>query len=235
MTLSDLRQQLRAQASFERAEGALRFFKTGPGEYGEGDRFLGLSVPQVRAMLPKTDGLAEKEVLSLLRSEWHEERLLALLILVRRFAKARKDEEACARIVDVYLKNTRWINNWDLVDTSAPFILGEWLRTHERDVLDTLAKSKSLWEQRIAALATLTFIRAGEFDATMRLCERFLTHEHDLMHKACSWMLREAGKRDVAVLRAFLDRHVSRMPRTMLRYAIEKLPEAERRKYLSKS
>lgn len=235
MTLSDLRQQLRAQASFERAEGALRFFKTGPGEYGEGDRFLGLSVPQVRAMLPQTDGLAEKEVLSLLRSEWHEERLLALLILVRRFAKARKDEEARARIVDVYLKNTRWVNNWDLVDTSAPFILGEWLLKRERNVLDTLAKSKSLWEQRIAVLATLALIRAGEFDDTMRLCERFLTHEHDLMHKACGWMLREAGKRDVAVLRAFLDRHASRMPRTMLRYAIEKLPEAERRKYLSKN
>jgi 3-methyladenine DNA glycosylase AlkD len=235
MTLSDLRQQLRAQASFERAEGALRFFKTGPGEYGEGDRFLGLSVPQVRAMLPQTDGLAEKEVLSLLRSEWHEERLLALLILVRRFAKASKDEEARARIVDVYLKNTRWVNNWDLVDTSAPFILGEWLLKRERNVLDTLAKSKSLWEQRIAVLATLALIRAGEFDDTMRLCERFLTHEHDLMHKACGWMLREAGKRDVAVLRAFLDRHVSCMPRTMLRYAIEKLPEAERRKYLSKN
>lgn len=235
MTPSKLRRQFRALGNAERAAGALRFFKTGPGEYGEGDQFLGLSVPQVRAMLPQTDELVEKEVLTLLRSEWHEERLLALLILVRRFAKARKDEETRARLVDAYLKNTRWINNWDLVDTSAPFILGEWLRTRERDVLDTLAKSKSLWEQRIAVLATLAFIRAGEFDDTLRLCERFLTHEHDLMHKACGWMLREAGKRDAGVLRAFLDRHAACMPRTMLRYAIEKLPEGERRKYLSKS
>jgi len=234
MTLSDLRKQLRKQASAERAEVSLRFFKTGPGEYGEGDQFLGLSVPQVRALLPWTDDLAEKEVLSLLHSQWHEERLLALLILVRRFAKAQKNEEARARIVALYLKNTRWINNWDLVDTSAPLILGEWLKTRTRDVLDTLAKSKSLWEQRIAVLATLAFIRAGEFDDTWRLCERFLTHEHDLMHKACGWMLREAGNRDRQVLRSFLDDHASRMPRTMLRYAIEKLPEAERRKYLGR-
>lgn len=232
MTLPDLQKQLREQASTERAVGSLRFFKTGPGEYGEGDQFLGLTVPQVRLIVRQTDDLAEKDVLTLLHSAWHEERLLALLILVRRFEKARKDEAVREHIVALYLKQTRWINNWDLVDTSAPLILGEWLLTHEREVLDRLAKSKSLWEQRIAVLATLAFIRAGEFDDTLRLCERFLTHEHDLMHKACGWMLREAGKRDVAVLRAFLDRHAKLMPRTMLRYAIEKLPEAERRGYL---
>jgi 3-methyladenine DNA glycosylase AlkD len=235
MTLDHLRQQLHAQASAERAAGARRFFKTGPGEYGEGDQFLGLTVPQVRAMLPKTDDLTEQDVLTLLRSKWHEERLLALLTLVRRFEKARKDEVVRARVVKLYLANTAWINNWDLVDTSAPLILGVWLLTHERTVLAKLARSQSLWEQRIAVLATLAFIRAGEFADTLRLCERFLTHEHDLMHKACGWMLREAGKRDVAVLRTFLDQHAARMPRTMLRYAIEKLPEAERRKYLSKS
>lgn len=232
MTLPDLQKQLREQASTERAVGSLRFFKTGPGEYGEGDQFLGLTVPQVRLIFRQTDDLAEKDVLTLLHSAWHEERLLALLILVRRFEKARKDEAVREHIVALYLKQTRWINNWDLVDTSAPLILGEWLLTHEREVLDRLAHSKSLWEQRIAVLATLAFIRAGEFDDTLRLCERFLTHEHDLMHKACGWMLREAGKRDVAVLRAFLDRHAKLMPRTMLRYAIEKLPEAERRGYL---
>lgn len=235
MTHAHLQQQLRAHASATRAEVSLRFFKTGPGEYGEGDQFLGLTVPQVRALLPRTDELAERDVLMLLRSPWHEERLLALLILVRRFARARKDEAARARLVDLYLKNTRWINNWDLVDTSAPLILGEWLRTRERGVLDKLAGSKNLWEQRIAVLATLAFIRAGEFGDTLRLCERLLTHEHDLMHKACGWMLREAGKRDAAVLRGFLDRHAHHMPRTMLRYAIEKLPEAERRRHLSKS
>ncbi|MFN0077524.1 MAG: DNA alkylation repair protein [Prosthecobacter sp.] len=234
MTLIHLRQQLRAQASAERAAGARRFFKTGPGEYGEGDLFLGLTVPQVRAMLPQTDALTEKDVLTLLRSAWHEERLLALLILVRRFDKARKDEAMRARVVKLYLANTAWINNWDLVDTSAPLILGVWLLTHERAVLSKLAKSKSLWEHRIAVLATLAFIRAGEFEHTLRLCEQFLTHEHDLMHKACGWMLREAGKRDVAVLRAFLDQHAVQMPRTMLRYAIEKLPEAERQHYLGR-
>lgn len=232
MTLPDLQKQLREQASTERAVGSLRFFKTGPGEYGEGDQFLGLTVPQVRVIVRQTDDLAEKAVLTLLQSEWHEERLLALLILVRRFEKARKDEAVRERIVALYLKHTRWINNWDLVDTSAPLILGEWLLTHDREALNPLAESKSLWEQRIAVLATLAFIRKGEFDDTLRLCERFLTHEHDLMHKACGWMLREAGKRDVAVLRAFLDRHAKAMPRTMLRYAIEKLPEADRRGYL---
>ena len=233
MNLAQLRQQLHAQASAERAAGALRFFKTGPGEYGEGDQFLGLSVPQVRAMLPQTSELTESDVLELLRSKWHEKRLLALLILVRRFEKARQDEALRAKIVKLYLSNTKWINNWDLVDTSAPQIVGGWLLTRDRAVLNRLAKSRSLWEQRIAVLATLTFIRKGQFSDALRLCEHFLTHEHDLMHKACGWMLREAGKRDVEVLLLFLVEHARRMPRTMLRYAIEKLPEAVRRKYLA--
>lgn len=213
---------------------ALRFFKTAPGEYGEGDQFLGLTVPQVRAMLPQTDELTEAEVLELLRSKWHEERLLALLILVRRFDKAKKDEAARAQIVKLYLANTAWINNWDLVDTSAPQILGAWLLTRDRAVLGRLAKSESLWEQRIAVVATLAFIRAGDFADTLRLCGQFLTHKHDLLHKACGWMLREAGKRNVEVLREFLRLHASRMPRTMLRYAIEKLPAAERRRWMVK-
>lgn len=234
MTFASFRRQFRAQGNPERAAGALRFFKTGPGEYGEGDQFLGLTVPQVRSMLLQTNDLTEADVLELLRSKWHEERLLALLILVRRFEKERKDEALRERIVKLYLANTKWINNWDLVDTSAPQIVGGWLLTRDRAVLSKLAKSKILWEQRIAVLATLTFIRKGQFGDTMRLSEQFLTHEHDLMHKACGWMLREAGKRDVEVLRMFLDEHATRMPRTMLRFAIEKLPDAERRKYLAK-
>ncbi len=233
--LEKLRRQLHAEASPERAAGARRFFKTGPGEYGEGDQFLGLTVPQVRAVLPETDDLSEAETLTLLHCEWHEERLLALLIWVRRFTRARKDEVARVRIVKLYLENTRWINNWDLVDTSAPSILGAWLQTHDREVLERLAYSENLWEQRIAVLATLTFIRSGDFADTLRLCERFLTHEHDLMQKACGWMLREAGKREPKVLRSFLVEHASRMPRTMLRYAIEKLPQTERRRYLARS
>jgi 3-methyladenine DNA glycosylase AlkD len=233
MPLTSFRQHLHAQATEARAAGAQRFFKTGPGQYGEGDAFLGLSVPQIRAVLPETDVLSEADVLSLLHSKWHEERLLALLILVRRFQRARKVEATQSHIVHLYLANTRWINNWDLVDTSAPHILGAWLLARERSILQRLAASSSLWEQRISVLATQAFIRAGDFTATLQLCARFLTHEHDLMHKACGWMLREIGNRDVAALCSFLDRHTSRMPRTMLRYAIEKLPPALRRCYLA--
>lgn len=234
MPLPELSQQLHALACPERAVVSQGFFKTGPGEYGEGDKFLGLTVPQIRAVMPQTDALKEADLLTLLHSAWHEERLLALLILVRRFEKANKDETARAHIVELYLANMKWINNWDLVDTSAPYILGAWLLTHERAVLQKLAASKNLWEQRIAVLATQTFIRAGEFADTIQLCERFLTHKHDLMHKACGWMLREAGKRDEAVLRAFLDKHAARMPRTMLRYAIEKLTATERSRYMGR-
>ncbi|MBL9180016.1 MAG: DNA alkylation repair protein [Verrucomicrobiaceae bacterium] len=234
MSFTQFRRHFRAQGSAARAMVALRFFKTGPGEYGEGDQFLGLTVPQVRAVLPQTDELTEAEVLELLRSNWHEERLLALLILVRRFDKAKKDEAVHAQIVKLYLANTKWINNWDLVDTSAPQILGAWLLRRDRAVLGKLAKSNSLWEQRIAVLATLAFIRTGDFADTLCLCGQFLTHEHDLMHKACGWMLREAGKRNVEALREFLNSHASHMPRTMLRYAIEKLLEPERRRWMAR-
>ena len=157
--------------------------------------------------------------------------LLALLVWVRRFERRAAERE---RIVELYVANTRWINNWDLVDTSAPQILGAWLLERNRALLGKLAASSDLWEQRIAVLATFAFIRAGEFADTLALCERFLTHRHDLMHKACGWMLREVGKRDSSTLRTFLDKHATRMPRTMLRYAIEKFSEVERRGYLGK-
>lgn len=234
MTLRELRDSLRQLSDPVRAAGALRFFKTGPGEYGEGDQFLGVAVPATRSLLPQSDALREADVLSLLRSKWHEERLLALLILVRRFGKARKDEAAREHLVRLYLANTEWINNWDLVDSSAPQILGTWLlqRERERAVLRRLARSKNLWEQRISIIATQALIRDGQFDDTLRLSEHFLTHPHDLMHKACGWMLREVGDRDVAMLRHFLDRHAARMPRTMLRYSIEKFPERDRKRYL---
>lgn len=234
MIFAPFRKHFRAQGAPEAAAIAQSFFKTGPGQYGEGDKFLGLKVPQTRAFLPQTDAFSEAEVLTLLRSEWHEERLLALLILVRRFEKAKKDEATQEGLVRLYLANTQWINNWDLVDTSAPQILGAWLLTRDRSILGTLAASRSLWEQRIAVLATLAFIRAGQFDDTVSLCERFLSHPHDLMHKACGWMLREAGKRKVSVLRSFLDQHATGMPRTMLRYAIEKLDETERQHYMQR-
>lgn len=232
LKLKDILSKFRALAAPAKAASSQRFFKTGPGEYGEGDQFLGLTVPEIRSLVPQTDGLSEADVLTLLRSEWHEERLLALLIWVRRFEKAKKDEAARERIVDLYLANTKWINNWDLVDSSAPQILGAWLLKRDRAVLQKLAESKSLWEQRIAVLATQAFIRSGEFDDTVQICEGFLDHPHDLMHKACGWMLREAGKRDEAVLLAFLDQHAAKMPRTMLRYAIEKLEPAVRQEYM---
>lgn len=232
-SLPSLQHAFRALGNPEQATLAQRFFKTGPGEYGEGDRFLGIRVPDVRAFLPRTDVLGEAELIQLLHSMWHEERLLSLLAMVRRFSKARRDEATRERLVELYLANTAWINNWDLVDTSAPHILGEWLRTHDRAVLDTLAASSSLWEQRIAVLATQAFIRAGEFADTLRLCEQMLTHRHDLMHKACGWMLREVGKRDEATMCAFLEAHAKKMPRTMLRYAIEKLTPEQRRHFMA--
>ncbi len=232
-SLGTLRDKLHALADPERAAGSARFFKTGAGEYGAGDRFLGVTVPQVRSLVRMGDDLNAEQFLPLLHSGWHEERLLALLIWVRHFAKAKSDEREQKRVVDLYLANARWVNNWDLVDTSAAYILGPWLLTRDRGILQRLASSANLWEQRIAVLATFAFIRADEFADTLHLCRLLLSHPHDLMHKACGWMLREVGKRDLTALRTFLDQHAAGMPRTMLRYAIEKLPEPERRRYLS--
>ncbi len=232
MKLSQLRSALRKQASPKVATVAQGFFKTGPGQYGEGDRFLGLKVPQVRALVKLSDELTGDDVLTLLHSDWHEERLCALLIMVRRFVKAKHDEAAQQRLVKLYLANTAHINNWDLVDTSAPQLLGVWLLTHDRAILDKFARSKYLWERRIAVITTQAFIRAGQLEDTLRLVRGLLHDRHDLMHKACGWMLREAGKKDVAVLMDFLNEHQTRMPRTMLRYAIEHFPEAERQRRL---
>jgi len=232
MKISELRRELRSLADPGRAAVSRRFFKTGPGEYGEGDKFFGVTVPQIRSLLPRSDPLTEAGVLTLLHSSWHEERLLALLILVRRFQKAAS-EVAREHLVRLYLANTRWINNWDLVDSSAPQILGTWLLQRERPVLRRLARSKNLWEQRIAIIATQALIRDGQFDDTLCLCRHFLTHPHDLMHKACGWMLREVGNRDAALLKRFLDQHAARMPRTTLRYATEKFTDAGRRRYLA--
>ncbi len=233
MNLKALRSTLRQQASPEKAEGTKRFFKTGPGQYGEGDKFLGLTVPQVRALVKQSDALTESNVLALLHSVWHEERLIALLIMVRRFEKAKLDEVARSRLAKLYLSNTSHINNWDLVDTSAPQLLGVWLLTHDRAILNKLARSKNLWERRIAVITTQAFIRAGQFDDTLRLVRSLMRDQHDLMHKACGWMLREVGKRDRDTLVHFLNEHAAEMPRTMLRYAIEHFSVAERQRYLA--
>jgi 3-methyladenine DNA glycosylase AlkD len=223
---------MRALSSAEQAVVAQRFFKTGPGEYGEGDVFLGLRAPQIRSLIRACDPLAEADVLALVRSAIHEERMLALCCLVRQFE--RGDEKTRKHVYDLYLANTKWINNWDLVDTSAPHIVGAWLLERDRSVLRTLAKSDNLWERRIAVLATQAFIREGQFDDTLVIVRSLLGDDHDLMHKACGWMLREAGKRDVRALEGFLTQHAAVMPRTMLRYAIERLPERQRKMWMAK-
>jgi len=228
--LGELRNELRARIRPGYAGSLSRFFKTGPGEYGEGDRFLGIRVPDIRAVSKLDDGVSD--ISALLHSGWHEERLLALLILVRRFG--RGDGATKRAIFDLYLSETRWINNWDLVDQSAYQIVGGWLLDRPRAILRELARSRSLWERRIAIVSTYAFIRAGDLGDTFSLSKKLLGDPEDLMHKACGWMLREAGKRDVAALEDFLEEHGPSMPRTMLRYAIEKFPEKRRKQYLAR-
>ncbi len=211
-----------------------RFFRTGPGEYGEGDRFLGLTVPVVRSVSKTFSDASFEDVRLMLSSPWHECRLSALLVLVEKFRKSRRSPAARRAIVEFYVRHADSADNWDLVDLSAPKILGEWLVGNpDADLLDGLSRSDSIWRQRIAIVSTWAIIRSGRYEETLRLAERYLGHPHDLIHKATGWMLREVGKRDLAVLKDFLDRHADKMPRTALRYAIEKLPEEERKRYLS--
>jgi 3-methyladenine DNA glycosylase AlkD len=230
MKASDLLTKLRALGDPAIANHSQRFFKTGPGEYGEGDRFLGIRVPLLRAEVKRSCELPLGEALKLLRSPYHEARLLALLILVDRFK--RGDDDTRARIYRHYLEQTRYINNWDLVDSSAPQIVGGYLYPRERSILYQLVDSESLWERRIAVMATLFFIREQSYSDTLALCETLIDDPQDLIHKATGWMLREIGNRDAKTERSFLKKHYRRMPRTMLRYAIEKFPQEERQRYL---
>jgi 3-methyladenine DNA glycosylase AlkD len=226
MTAKDIQARLRALGSPADAKFLAGFFKTGPGEYGEGDVFLGIRVPAVRQVAREFRGLSLPQVERLLHSPMHEERLAALVILVMQAAKA--DDAGRRRLYDLYMANTRYINNWDLVDVSAPRVVGIYLADKDRRPLRRLARSKLLWERRIAVLATFWFISLGEFDDSLRIAEMLLEDREDLIHKAVGWMLREVGKRDTAVLEAFLARHRLRMPRTMLRYAIERFAPAKR-------
>ena len=229
--LEDLRGRLRAAAEPERAEALRRFFKTGPGEYGEGDVFLGVPVPAARKITRRFDDLAEADVLELLRSPVHEERFVALVMLVRRYE--RRDGAVRDRIYETYLENTAWIDNWDLVDVSAPHVVGAHLLGRDRMILDRLARSSSLWERRISIMATFAFIRAGDLDDTFRLARVLLRDDQDLIHKATGWMLREAGKRDERRLIDFLEEHAPEMPRTMLRYAVERLDPGTRKRLMN--
>jgi 3-methyladenine DNA glycosylase AlkD len=214
-----------------RAAVLVRFFKTGSGQYGEGDKFLGIPVPALRRVVAELGPVDLKTVAALLRSPWHEARTLALLMLVRQYSTA--DEAGREAIHRLYLANTRYINNWDLVDVSAALIVGAHLDGRGGPLLGRLARSADLWERRIAIVATHHFIRLGRFDETFRIAKRLLDDREDLIHKATGWMLREVGKRDRAALERFLNAHAPRMPRTALRYAIERFPEPLRRRYLA--
>lgn len=222
--------ELRALASPETAANLQRFFKTGPGQYGEGDAFLGIKVPPMRALAKQHRDTGLKTVATLLDSRYHEERFFALLLLMQFYQHSTDKDQAAA--YDLYLAHTHRINNWDLVDVSAPHIVGRHLQERPRKLLHQLARSSSLWEKRIAIISTLHFIRMNDFDDTLHIAEALLQDEHDLMHKAVGWMLREVGKRDLAAEENFLKQHYRDMPRTMLRYAIERFPEPKRKNYL---
>ncbi len=230
MNAEEISQILHNHANPDIAEHSMRFFKTGPGEYAEGDRFLGIRVPEQRKIARKYKNLGLEDTEKLLQSDYHEERLTALFILEYKFPKATEEEQE--RIYRLYLNNLNHINNWDLIDNSAPKIMGAWLIDKPKDILYELAESENLWERRIAIMTTFRFIRNDQFDDTFKIAEILLQDEHDLIHKATGWMLREMGKKDRKLLEDFLKGRYRHMPRTMLRYAIEKLPEPLRKSYL---
>lgn len=227
---SEIQSQLALLADKEIARHSQRFFKTGKGEYAEGDIFRGIRVPELRKLSRSCKNLPTDECVTLLKSEFHEDRLLALFILVLKFRK--KDEQLRWDIYQIYLTHTLYINNWDLIDSSAEHIVGGYLWTKNRDVLYSLAESENLWERRISIMATFFFIRKGDFEDTLRIAEKLLSDTEDLIHKATGWMLREVGNRDFQAEADFLSIHYKTMPRTMLRYAIEKFPEEIRQNYL---
>lgn len=229
-TLKNIQKELRALGDKKIAEHSQGFFKTGKGEYGEGDVFLGIRVPVVRKVAKAFKALPIEECIELLHSRYHEERQCALVLLVQRYNSS--DDATQAALYKTYLNNVRYINNWDLVDLSAHPIVGHYLFDKSRAPLHKLSKSPDLWERRIAIIATLYFIRKEDYTDTLKISKTLLNHPEDLIHKAVGWMLREVGKRDFDVEVQFLDQHYKKMPRTMLRYAIEKLDTPLRKSYL---
>lgn len=229
-TFPDLFRELQSHANRKKAKSVRRFFKTGKGEYGEGDQFLGIVVPLQRKIAKKFLHLGLADLSRLLKSEIHEYRFIALVILGEKYKCGdRKEKEKIARF---YFRNRKFVNNWDLVDTSAPQIFGDYLLTRDTAILSILARSRNLWDRRIAILATFAFIKAGRYGETLKIAQYFLNDTHDLIHKAVGWALREVGKKSLAAEKEFLQKHAHRMPRTMLRYAIERFPFEERKKYL---
>jgi len=225
--IKEIRRKIIRSADKKRAESSQRFFKTGKGEYGEGDIFIGIKLPDQKALAIEYEDISLEDIEKLLKSKVHEERSLALGILKKQYIKT-KDK----RTVDFYLKHTKFINNWDLVDMSAYHILGDWLIKRDRKILYRLAISENLWEKRISIITTFAFIRNNDFEDCLKISKILLKDEHDLIHKAVGWMLREVGKRDLKIEEGFLKKYYKDMPRTMLRYAIERFPETKRQAYL---
>lgn len=230
--LAQLARELIGFKDPERAKAMLGFFKTGKGQYGEGDVFLGITVPVQRKIAKRYVNLSLSDLQTMLNSKIHEFRLVALFILVYKYTKS--DEKGKKEIVDFYLKNTKNVNNWDLVDSSAGYILGEYLYDKDKSILYKLARSENLWEKRIAIIATQGFIRKNYFDDTLKISEILINDKHDLIHKAVGWMLREVGNRDLKTLYTFLDKHYLKMPRTMLRYAVEKFEKPKKEFYMKR-
>lgn len=223
--------ELQSVASAEKRAVLMRFFKTAPGEYGEGDEFLGISVPVVRSIVKAFSVKADMETIGqLMVSPWHEARLCALLLLIERFKKRPEKRDS---IYQFYLKGSRFVNNWDLVDLSAPHIVGQYLLERPRQILYDLAADALLWNRRIAVVSTLTFIRHRDFTDTLKLVELLMSDKENLMHKAMGWMLREIGKRDERTLTSFLDKRAACLPRTALRYSLERLSDEQRKYYMS--
>lgn len=228
---TQLKKEIRSYKNAEQAKNLEWFFKTGKGEYGEGDKFLGIKNPVIRKIIKNYFAIDLPDLSSLIQSKFHEERLAALLILVRKYQKAKVAEEQSA-IYNYYRKNMQCVNNWDLVDLSAPIVIGQHLFERDRKILYQWAKSNDIWYRRIAMLATFYFIRNDDFTDALKIAEILLQDKHDLIHKAAGWMLREIGKRDLPAEEKFLQKYYKVMPRTMLRYAIEKFPEKKRQVYL---
>lgn len=230
--LIEIRKELRKRANPEKAKILQRFFKTGKGQYGEGDIFLGLNSQEIKDVSKMFYDLNLEYIQELLESKIHDERMCALRILIKQYNNAKKDALKKRQIFEFYLNNAKNINNWDLVDVSCPNIVGDFLQKEGAEILKQLAKSENLWERRIAIVSTYSFIKNRNFGDTLAISDMLLKDEHDLIHKAVGWMLREVGKRNKEVLEIFLSTRYKEMPRTMLRYSIEKFPQEERIKYL---
>lgn len=231
-TFLQLKKDLKSLANPKQAKILQRFFKTGLGEYGAGDIFLGIKVPVQREVAKKYLHLGFNNIKNLLKSKIHEYRLVGILILVNKYKEAGKQKKK--EIFNFYIKNYQGINNWDLVDLSAPNIVGDYLLNKKKDILYKLAKSKNLWQKRIAIISTFTFIKNNKFNDTLKISKLLLNDDHNLIHKAVGWMLRELGKRDQKIEEKFLKKHIKKMPRTTLRYAIERFEEKKRKSYLAK-